>query len=134
ILHDQGKVKSIGVSNFSIPQVEEAQAVSPAPVCANQVRYHVGHSQEMLLQHHRGKGVTITAYCPLARGESASDQALRAIGDRHGKSAAQVALRWLVQKQVVVIPKASSKEHLSANMDIFAWALTPAEMTQLDRI
>lgn len=133
-LHAQGKVKSIGVSNFSIAQVNQAQASSQAPVCVNQVRYHVGHNQEALLQHHQGKGVAITAYSPLARGESASDQVLKQIAQRHGKSAAQVALRWLVQKQVVVIPKASSKEHLTANLDIFVWELTAQEMAQLDRI
>lgn len=132
-LHDQGKVKSIGVSNFSMAQVEQAQAISRAPVGVNQVRYHVGHNQEALRRHNQDRSVAITAYCPLARGESASDQILRQIGQRHNKSAAQVALRWLVQKKVLVIPKASSTEHLRANQEIFDWELTAQEMAQLDR-
>lgn len=134
LLCEQGKVRSIGVSNFSVSQVEQARALSRAPLCVNQVRYHVGHNQEELRQHHQRQGVAITAYCPLARGSSASDVLLGSIGRTHGKSAAQVALRWLVQKGLVVIPKASSREHLSANMDIFTWELAPAEMAQLDRI
>lgn len=134
VLHDQGKVKSIGVSNFSNALVDQAQTSSRAPVCVNQVRYHVGHNQEELRRHHQDKGVAITAYSPLAQGDSADDQVLKQIGQRHGKAAAQVALRWLVQKQVVVIPKASSKEHLSANLDIFDWELTAQEVAQLDRI
>jgi len=132
-LCDQGKVRSIGVSNFSSAQVDQAQAVSRAPVCVNQVLYHVGHNQEELRRHHQDQKVVTTAYCPLARGKTATDQMLRQIGQRHGKSAAQVALRWLVQKAVVVIPKASSKEHLSANQEIFDWELTSQEMAQLDR-
>ena len=131
-LRDQGSVKSIGVSNFSIAQLTQAQASSQAPVCVNQVRYHLGHSQEELRRHHQEHQVAITAYSPLARGQSADDEVLRDIGRRHGKTAAQVALRWLVQKQVVAIPKASSKEHLRANQEIFDWELSAQEMGQLD--
>ena len=128
----QGTVKSIGVSNFSTAQLEEAQACAQAPVCVNQVLYHVGNNQEPLRRHHREKKVAITAYCPLARGKAADDEVLRSIGQRQGKTAAQVALRWLVQKQVVAIPKASSKEHLRANQEIFDWELRDQEMAQLD--
>lgn len=133
-LHDRGQVKNIGVSNFAIAQVDQAQASSRAPVCVHQVLCHVGHNQEELRRHHQSKGVAVTAYCPLARGRSANNQVLNQVGQQYGKSAAQVALRWLVQQQVIVIPKASSKEHLSANMDIFDWELNAQDMAHLDRI
>jgi diketogulonate reductase-like aldo/keto reductase len=130
----QGKARSIGVSNFSAAQVDQARQLSPAPVCVNQVRCHVGHNQEELRRHCREKGVAITAYCPLARGRAASDEVLHKIGKGRGKSAAQVALRWLVQKEVIAIPKARSEEHLRANLDVFSWELDPEEMAQVERL
>jgi diketogulonate reductase-like aldo/keto reductase len=78
--------------------------------------------------------VFVTTYRPLAKGDAADDLTLAAIGDKHGKSAAQVALRWLVQQEIVAIPKASSEQHLRANMDIFDWTLDAEEMGRLHRL
>ena len=130
-LHDAGKVKSIGVSNFSIAQVEEAYAVSELPICTNQVEYHVRRNRHELRRYCHDYGVVITAHRPLGRGELVRDRVLQQIGDRHGKTAAQVALRWLIQDRIVAIPKSSSVPHLRDNLDVFGWLLTYADTEAL---
>ena len=85
-------------------------------------------------RHCRDHGVVVTAHRPLAVGAIANDATLARIGGDHNKSAAQVALRWLVQRQIIAIPKASSEAHLQDNMDIFSWTLDEAEMKRIDRL
>ena len=129
-----GRARSVGVSNFTPQLIDEACALSTAPIVNNQVELHVGNIDELLVEHCRQKAVSVTAYRPLAKGDAANDALLMEIGERHAKSAAQVALRWLVQQEIVTIPKASSAQHLRANMDIFDWALDADEMQQLRRL
>ncbi len=76
--------------------------------------------------------MVVTAYTPLERGRVADSSAIREIAQYHGKTPIQVALRWLVQKEVIVIPKASSEDHLRENLDLFNWELTQEEMIELD--
>lgn len=127
-IYDAGKVKSIGISNFSIEQVNKACDVSELPICTNQVEYHVRNNKEELRAHCETRNIPITAHRPLAVGNLAEDQELTEIGKRHGKTAAQVALRWLVQKGIITIPKSGSEPHLRENLDIFDWQLSEAEM------
>ena len=105
--------------------------MASVPIVNNQIELHVGNVDTALLEHCRAHKVAVTAYRPLAKGDAADDAVLAAIGERYGKSAAQVALRWLVQQGIVAIPKASSQGHLRANMDIFDWALDAEEMERL---
>lgn len=130
-LYDAGKVKSIGVSNFSIAQVEEACAVSALPICTNQVEYHVRRNRHELLRNCHNLGLVITAHRPIGRGELVKDKVLQQIGERHGKTAAQVALRWLIEQRIVAIPKSGSVPHLRENLDVFGWILTDADMEAL---
>jgi len=129
-----GRARSIGVSNFSPALIDEAREVASVPIVNNQIELHVGNVDTALLEHCRVHKVAVTAYRPLAKGDAADDMTLAAIGDKHGKSAAQVALRWLVQQEIVAIPKASSEQHLRANMDIFDWTLDAEEMGRLHRL
>ena len=131
-LHEAGSVKSIGISNFSIAQVEEACEVSELPICTNQVEYHVRRNRSELRDYCHGRDVVMTAHRPLAVGNLAGDTVLRGIGENHGKTAAQVALRWLVQQDIITIPKSGSVPHLRENLDVFAWQLTDEEMHRLD--
>ena len=133
-IHDAGQAKSIGISNFNIAQVDQARQVSEAPITVNQVEYHVRSKKEELLVHCTKHHVVVTAHRPLAVGELIHDQTLQAIGESHGKTAAQVALRWLLQKGMIVIPKSGSEAHLRENLDLFDWELTPEEMAQIDNI
>ncbi len=131
-IYDAGKVKSVGISNFSIAQVERACEVSDLPICTNQVEYHVRNNKETLRDYCEARNIPITAHRPLAVGNLAGDTALKAIGDKHGKTAAQVALRWLIQKGIIAIPKSGSVPHLQENLDIFEWQLTEAEMQSFE--
>jgi 2,5-diketo-D-gluconate reductase B len=123
-LHAAGRAHRIGVSNFPAPLLDEAVKRHGADLFCDQVEYHPYLAQGAVLAAVRGYGMMLTAYAPLARGRVARDASLAAIGRKYGKSAAQVTLRWLIeQDNVVVIPKAASRAHLAANLDIFDFAL-----------
>ena len=133
-LVDDGKVHNIGVSNFDIDLLDEARELSDAPILTDQVQYHPFWDQQALLDYCRIHDVLLTAYSPLGHGGVLDDKVLERIGRRHDKTAAQVALRWLVQQEgVATIPKATSREHLEANMAIFDFELTEAEMREIRR-
>ena len=132
-LQEEGRARAIGVSNFSSELIDQARQVSQVPINLNQFRCNVHNREEALREHCQKLGIAVTAYTPLARGALAEHEALESAAERHGKTAAQVALKWLVQKDVVVIPKASSSEHLLENMDLFDWQLSDREMAELDR-
>ncbi len=133
-LYDAGQVKSIGISNFSIAQVEEACEASELPICTNQVEYHVRRNRSELRDYCHARDIVMTAHRPLAVGNLASDTVLREIGENHGKTAAQVALRWLIQQDIITIPKSGSVPHLQENLDVFEWELTDEEMRTLDTV
>jgi diketogulonate reductase-like aldo/keto reductase len=131
-LRREGSVRHVGVSNFSVEQVREAAAASETPIFADQVKYHPMTEQNDLLEYCIDENLLLTAYSPLSKGAVATDETLWEIGDRYGKSPAQVALRWLVQQpQVAAIPKASSPAHLRENLDVFDFELDEAEMEEI---
>jgi diketogulonate reductase-like aldo/keto reductase len=133
-LVDRGTVRHIGVSNFDIDLLDAARESSDAPVLTDQVQYHPFWNQRELLDYCRIHDVLLTAYSPLGHGGVLDDAVLERIGRRYGKTPAQVALRWLVQQeQVATIPKATSREHLEANMAAFDFELTEAEMREIRR-
>jgi diketogulonate reductase-like aldo/keto reductase len=132
-LREQGLVKHLGVSNFTRSQLREAMAVADAPIVADQVLYHPYKDQSALKAFCAHDGVALTAYSPLARGSVLDDEVLATVGDRYDRSAAQVALRWLVQQEgVVAIPKSTSREHLRENLAVFEFSLTDAEMERIE--
>jgi 2,5-diketo-D-gluconate reductase B len=129
-LKQEGKARHIGVSNFTPSLLEEA--LEHAPVICDQVEYHPHLSQERLLERVREHDLMLTAYSPLARGKVGGDSVLRDIGERHGKSPVQVALRWLLQQpRVAAIPRSSSAEHRRSNFEIFDFELSDAEMGRI---
>ncbi len=131
-LVDNGKVRRIGVSNFSVRQLGEAEAASSARIFTNQIEYFIGQSQEPMLQYCQEKGVLLTAYSPLARGQLRQNQALEAIADAHGVTVFQVALRWLIQQEnVVAIPKSAHPARQRENLDLFGFELSSEQIAQL---
>lgn len=131
-LHREGNVRHIGVSNFSVAQLREAIQAAEIPILTNQVQYNPVHGQTDLLEFCRDNDVLLTAYSPLAKGSVARNETLAAIGERYDKSAAQVALRWLLQQEAVAaIPKAASTGHLRENLDVFDFTLTDDEMRRV---
>jgi len=129
-LQREGLTRFIGVSNFTPRLMEEALTL--APIVCNQVEYHPYLDQTPLLRIARDSDTALTAYCPLARGQVMADGALIEIAGHHAKSPAQIALRWLLQQpKVVAIPKASTQEHLLANLDVFDFELSDDEMAAI---
>lgn len=122
-LRDAGQARAIGVANFTLPLLRRAIDEIGAPVACNQVECHVYLDQSPLLAYLRSKGVPLVAYSPVAQGKVADDPVLQRIGAKHGASAGQVALRWLLdQDGVAAIPKSQSPAGQRANLQ--AWNLT----------
>ena len=127
---DSGRIRHLGVSNFSPDQVNEAR--QHATIFSNQVPYHPFHGQDQLVAQARTDDYLLTAYSPLARGKVQDNAVLREIAASHGKTAAQVTLRWLIQQDhVCAIPKAASKAHCASNFDIFDFELDDQEMARV---
>jgi 2,5-diketo-D-gluconate reductase B len=134
-LRRQGKAKFIGVSNFPVRHLQRAVEEEGADLLANQVEYHPFLSQRPVMQALRQNQMMLTAYSPVAKGEVARDPVLTGIARRHGKTPFQVALRWLVQQDgVAAIPRTSSEANCAANLEIFDFALSEAEVTEIDQL
>lgn len=132
-VREDGRTRHIGVSNFPAGLLQ--QALELAPVFCNQVEYHPFLDQNPLLELARANDVLITAYSPLAHGRVPRDGTLSRIGERHGKTAGQVALRWLLdQPGVSPIPKASSPKRRRENFDVFDFALRDEERAEIDAL
>lgn len=129
----EGRAKNIGISNFSIEQTEQAVAFcGQGTLATNQVEFHVFLGQQRLRRVLSRNDLVLTAYMPLAKGRAAADPVLAEIGRRYGKSAAQVALKWLVeQDRVSAIPATSNPQHARANIEIFDFALDEADRSTI---
>jgi diketogulonate reductase-like aldo/keto reductase len=128
----QGLTRHIGVANFNIALLDEAIRLCPEPLINLQAECHPYLDQTKLLAACRQRGIVFTAYCPLGRGRVVGDPVLEAIAKRKGRTLAQVALRWLVQQgNVVPIPRSSNPGRMRENMDVFDFALTDDEMSEI---
>ncbi len=132
-LVESGKVRHIGVSNFSVDQLRRAMHASDVEILTNQVEHHPYWKQTDLLEFCQAQDVILTAYSPLAEGLLVEDQRLAEIGNRHGKTPSQVAIRWLTQQEnVVTIPKTTTPEYLRQNIDVWDFELSEREMSRID--
>jgi 2,5-diketo-D-gluconate reductase B len=117
-LKEEGRTRAIGVANFTTALLKIVVEEIGAPIACDQVEYHVLLDQTALRKYLAAKSIPLVAYCPLAQGRVASDETLGRIGKKHDASAAQVALKWLLdQDGVAAIPKASHAESQKANLD-----------------
>jgi 2,5-diketo-D-gluconate reductase B len=132
-LKEKGKIKSIGVSNCTIHHLQDL-IDKGIEVVNNQVEYHPYLNQEKLFKFCKKHQISLTAYSPLAHGEVFKDEGLFQIGKKYNKTAGQVSLRWLIQKNIIVIPKGSSKEHIKENFEIFDFELSNEDMFIIDQI
>jgi 2,5-diketo-D-gluconate reductase B len=126
-----GLAKHIGVANFTVPLIEEAVRLASEPLVTNQIEVHPYLDQSKVIAACRQHGLSVTAYCPLARGKVPGDQTLIGIGKVHGKGASQVVLRFLVQQGLVVIPRTSKLGRLAENLAIFDFSLSETEMAEV---
>ncbi len=131
----QGWARHIGVSNFTLAMLEEAVRVCPEPLITNQLEYHAYLPQDRMLAALKKHGMILTAYCPVARGKLLDDPVLGEIAKAHGKTTAQVALRWLIQQPMVAaVPRALTEEHIAENLDVFDFTLSDDEMRRISAL
>jgi 2,5-diketo-D-gluconate reductase A len=130
---DAGKTRSIGVSNYSTPQLDEIiDATGEAPV-VNQIPWSPpGHDPKRLAEHQE-RGVVLEGYSPL-KGSNLRDPALREIATKHGVTVPQVILRWHLEHSIPVIPKSARKDRIESNFDIFGFTLDADEVANIDAL
>jgi diketogulonate reductase-like aldo/keto reductase len=133
-LRKQGKCRSIGVSNYTVAHLKELMAHSSVRPSVNQVEFSPFLFQRELLEFCRAHGIQLEAYCPLTRGAKLGDPVIGAVARKHGKTSAQVLLRWAVQHQVVVIPKSGQPARIEENAGIFDFTIGEEDMAALDAL
>ena len=127
-LKADGRVRSIGVSNFTIENLERVIGETGEVPVLNQIELHPKFNQSELRAFHTGKGIATEAWSPLGQGTVLTDPVLKKIADAHGVTTAQVIIRWHLQIGNVVIPKSVTPARIKANIDVFGFALTPDEI------
>lgn len=131
-LYAEGRVRAIGVSNFHPAHLERLLKVAEVAPALNQVELHPYLQQAELRAFHAGHGIATEAWSPLAQGGGLlSDPVVAALAERHGRTPAQVVLRWHLQLGNVVIPKSATPARIRENLDVFGFTLTEAELAQL---
>jgi 2,5-diketo-D-gluconate reductase B len=129
----EGYTRAIGVSNFTVAMLDEAAKIAPDLVC-NQIECHPFLNQDKVIAACRKHGMAVVAYSPVARGGAAGNAVLERVGKAHGKSAAQVSLRYLVQQGIVVIPRTNRIERLEENFALFDFELSDADMREVHNL
>jgi 2,5-diketo-D-gluconate reductase A len=132
--HELGYTRSIGVSNFSVAELEQVIAAASIAPTVNQVQFSPFEYRRALLEACRDHQVALEAYSPLGTGRHLSDEAVSRIAERLGRTPAQVLLRWCVQHEVPVISKSTHRERIEENGRIFDFALSEEDMAELDAL
>ncbi|MCP2372557.1 2,5-diketo-D-gluconate reductase A [Agromyces terreus] len=130
-LQAEGRVRSIGVSNFHVHHVDRIVAATGVAPVVNQVELHPWLPQRELRADHAARGIRVEAWSPLARGRVLDDPTLARLAAKHERSPAQIVLRWHVQQGVVAIPKASSPQRQRENLDVFGFALDDDDLAAI---
>lgn len=131
-LQKEGRVSSIGVSNFQISHLERLLETADVVPAVNQIELHPWLQQKQLREYNSTHGIATQAWSPLARGQIFAEPALAEIAANNGKSIAQVVLRWHYQSNLLVIPKASSRVRMEENINVFDFELSQADMDSID--
>lgn len=128
----QGLTRHIGVANFNIAMLDEAISLCPEPLVTLQAECHPYLDQKKVIAACRERGLVLTAYCPLARGRLQGDAVLAEIARRTGKTFAQLALRWLVQQDIIAaIPRSSNAQRIAQNIDVFDFELSEDDIRRI---
>lgn len=128
-LQETGKARLVGVSNFTHAQLLEAVTACPVQLATNQCEYHPMLNQDAILKACRGFDMLFTSYSPIGQGKPLSNPAITRLAEKHGKTPAQIVLRWhLQQANVAAIPRTTNMQHLRDNLDIFDFELAAEDM------
>ena len=129
-----GLTKHVGVANFNVAMIEEAVKLASQPIAVLQIETHPYLGQSKVIAAARRYGMAVVGYCPLARGKVLAEAVLQRIGKAHGKTPAQVALRFLEQQQIIPIPRTSKRERLAENLGSLDLKLSEAEMAEIAKL
>src|SRR5699024_5548608 len=132
-LYEEGKIKAIGVSNFEIEDLKNLLEHSKVKPMLNQIKYHIGHRDEELVQFCQENELIVEAYSPIGTGKLLNNEAIQKIADKYNKTTAQISIRYAFQKGLVVLPKSVHEEYIDQNADI-DFELSVADMDYLNRL
>ncbi|MFP4443563.1 MAG: aldo/keto reductase [Spirochaetia bacterium] len=133
-LKRSGKIRNVGVSNFTVNHLRDALAVTDVPITVNQVEFHPFLYQKDLLDFCNENKIALTAHTPIAQGTIYEDEELKRIAGDHEKGLARVVLKWLADKGITVIPRSTKREHIRDNKDLFDWNLSQEISEAIDNI
>lgn len=128
-----GRAKSIGVSNYTVRHLEQMDDYATVVPAINQVELHVFLQQPELLEYCHQKGIAVEAYSPLAHARANDNPAIQDIADKHGKSYAQIMLRWCLQNDLIILPKSKTPSRIAENIAIFDFELDDEDMATLQQ-
>jgi 2,5-diketo-D-gluconate reductase A len=132
--HERGHARAIGVSNFSLAEIDQLLEVADVRPVMNQVQFSAFEYRRELLAGCQERGLGVTAYSSLGTGNHLGDPTVRSIAERLGRTPAQVLLRWCLEKGTFVIPKSTHRERIEENAQLFDFQLDPADMAALDAL
>ena len=130
-LREDGRAKSIGVSNFTIPHLKRLMEETGVAPVLNQIELHPGFQQRELRGFHAEHGIATESWSPLGQGTLMTDETLAGIGRKYGKTPAQVILRWHLDNGLIAIPKSATPSRIRENIDVFDFTLAPEDMRAL---
>jgi diketogulonate reductase-like aldo/keto reductase len=133
-LQAEGKIKSIGVSNFFQEHLEALFKTAKVIPAVNQIEFHPGYWQQELTNYCKAKNITVESWSPLARGKVFDNQVLKDIAKQHNKSVSQICLRWVIQHNVIIIPKSTSPNRMEENLALFDFELSQSEMDVINAL
>jgi diketogulonate reductase-like aldo/keto reductase len=132
--HSRGLARSIGISNFNVREIDALLAEADVKPVVNQVQFSPWKYRRALVEACEANGIALEAYSPFMTGRKLNDSTVGRVAERHGRTNAQVLLRWGVQRNVIEIPKSQHRERIEANGQIFDFELTDEDMTELDAL
>lgn len=133
-LYESGQVKAIGVSNFTVKHLEEMKKWLKIVPAVNQVELHVFLQQPELLKYCEDNGILVEAYSPIAHGHGLDNKVLKEIANKHGKSTAQIMVRWCLEVGTVPLPKSTNPERIAENIDVFDFHLDDSDMEKIKQL
>jgi diketogulonate reductase-like aldo/keto reductase len=132
--HERGYARSIGVSNYSVGELDEVLSVAQIPPVVNQVQFSPFTYRRKLLEACEQHNVALEAYSPLGTGRHLADERVRQVAERVGRTPAQLLLRWCVQRDLIVVTKSTHRERIAENAQIFDFTLSDEDMAALDAL
>lgn len=133
-IYKEGRVRSIGVSNFQVHHLENLLKETEIKPVINQIEFHPRLTQQEVRNYCTGHDIQVEAWSPLMNGELLKDATIQSIAAKHNKTAAQIVLKWDLQHQVVTIPKTMTESRMEENINVFDFELTTEEMAQIDAL